>query len=230
MRQIPTPLDKVLRLQGILFRWSQAGLDHFTRGIEEQVSAGPGATPDENQRVWDEQRTKTREANSGDHVGLIAQEVETVLPELDHEDKEGYKHIRYQQLTALLVEAIKEQNAMIRKLSEKARRPGGGVTSAGATATRPLWCPLGCGGAMLAPQEWAGRMVGLDAWGIPPRPPGRLSSVTLWRRRPCRTTTGSRPTGGTCWRSSFRLCASRTQCGGRWTGRSRAASEPAASP
>ena len=52
-------------------------------------------------------------------MGLIAQEVETVLPELVHEDKEGYKHIRYQQVTALLVEAIKEQNAMIQKLSEK---------------------------------------------------------------------------------------------------------------
>ena len=53
------------------------------------------------------------------NVGLIAQEVETALPELVHEDKEGYKHIRYQQVTALLVEAIKEQNAMIQKLSEK---------------------------------------------------------------------------------------------------------------
>ena len=112
-------LDKVLQLQGILFRWSQAGLDYFTRDIEQLVSAGPVATPEENQKMWDEERKRTHEARSGDNVGLIAQEVEAVLPELVIEDRQGYKHIRYQQVTALLVEAIKEQNAMIQKLSEK---------------------------------------------------------------------------------------------------------------
>jgi hypothetical protein len=119
LRPIPRALDKVLQLQGILFRWSQAGLDYFTHDIENQVLAGPDATPEENQRVWDEERARSHEDRSGDNVGLIAQEVEAVLPELVNEDKQGYKHIRYDQITALLVEAIKEQNIMIKKLSEK---------------------------------------------------------------------------------------------------------------
>jgi len=42
--------------------------------------------------------------------------LEAVAPELVHEDEEGYKQIAYPQLTALLVEAIKEQQAQIRTL------------------------------------------------------------------------------------------------------------------
>ena len=41
-------------------------------------------------------------------VGVIAQEVETVLPEVVSEDAEGYKSVDYSKLTPLLVEAIKE--------------------------------------------------------------------------------------------------------------------------
>jgi len=41
-------------------------------------------------------------------VGLIAQEVETVIPELVHTDDNGYKSVSYEKLTAVLVEALKE--------------------------------------------------------------------------------------------------------------------------
>ena len=62
-----------------------------------------------------------------------------MIPELVHEDGDGYKHIRYQHLTALLVEAIKEQDAAVRALSaqvaalssrqpDRAMRRGGGST------------------------------------------------------------------------------------------------------
>ena len=49
----------------------------------------------------------------GKQMGLIAQEVEIVLPELVQTDREGYKGISYDKLTAVLVEAVKtlkEQN------------------------------------------------------------------------------------------------------------------------
>ena len=42
-------------------------------------------------------------------MGLIAQEVEKVIPELVRTDKEGYKAVSYEKLTAVLVEAVKEQ-------------------------------------------------------------------------------------------------------------------------
>jgi len=44
----------------------------------------------------------------GKQIGLIAQEVEEVLPELVSEDKDGYKAVSYTKLTAVLVEAVKE--------------------------------------------------------------------------------------------------------------------------
>jgi len=41
-------------------------------------------------------------------IGLVAQEVEKVIPELVHTDDDGYKSVAYDKLTAVLVEAIKE--------------------------------------------------------------------------------------------------------------------------
>ena len=46
-------------------------------------------------------------------LGLIAQEVEAVIPEIVAEIGDGYKGVEYSKLVALLVEAIKEQQAII---------------------------------------------------------------------------------------------------------------------
>ena len=40
-------------------------------------------------------------------VGVIAQEIETVFPELVHTDKKGYKSVQYSNIVAPLIEAIK---------------------------------------------------------------------------------------------------------------------------
>jgi hypothetical protein len=44
----------------------------------------------------------------GKQIGLVAQDVESVLPELVSEEKDGYKAVSYTKLTAVLVEAVKE--------------------------------------------------------------------------------------------------------------------------
>ena len=41
-------------------------------------------------------------------IGLIAQDVEEIIPELVKTNDHGYKSISYEKLTAVLVEAIKE--------------------------------------------------------------------------------------------------------------------------
>jgi|DEB0MinimDraft_4_1074332.scaffolds.fasta_scaffold02974_4 hypothetical protein len=46
-------------------------------------------------------------------VGLIAQDVQTVLPEIIDEDQDGYLGIRYTEAIPLLVAAIKEQQVLI---------------------------------------------------------------------------------------------------------------------
>jgi hypothetical protein len=54
---------------------------------------------------------KDKAQDAGTQVGMIAQEVETVLPELVSTDSEGYKSLAYDKMTAVLIEAIKELKA-----------------------------------------------------------------------------------------------------------------------
>ena len=51
-------------------------------------------------------------------IGLIAQEVEKIYPELVLTDVDGYKSVDYSKLTPILVEAIKELKAENDKLKE----------------------------------------------------------------------------------------------------------------
>jgi len=50
------------------------------------------------------------------HAGVIAQEVEAVLPEVVSEDASGIKNVAYGNMVALLIEAIKEQQTQIDEL------------------------------------------------------------------------------------------------------------------
>ena len=52
-------------------------------------------------------------------VGLVAQEVEEILPELVSEDNEGIKSLAYGNMVALLVECIKKQDERIESLEKK---------------------------------------------------------------------------------------------------------------
>jgi hypothetical protein len=52
-------------------------------------------------------------------VGVIAQEVEKILPELVSDRENGYKAVKYDKLTALLIQAVKELSARITELESK---------------------------------------------------------------------------------------------------------------
>jgi Chaperone of endosialidase len=138
LRPITHAVRMVRMLQGVRYRWGDSGLKYFTQGIDHNLSAGPNATEDQSDRIRESERRKALEALAGDRLGLVAQDVETVIPELVHEDGDGYKHIRYQHLTALLVEAIKEQDATVRALSAQVaalstRQPDRAVRRGGST-------------------------------------------------------------------------------------------------
>ncbi len=68
---------------------------------------------------WDKTNSHTEFLGDGRQTGLIAQEVEVLFPELVYEDMQGYKMIDYQKLTALNLEAIKEQQEMIEVLQNE---------------------------------------------------------------------------------------------------------------
>jgi hypothetical protein len=55
----------------------------------------------------------------GHDIGVIAQEVEKVLPELVTTRDNGYKAVRYEKIVALLIEAIKDQQSQIDELKSK---------------------------------------------------------------------------------------------------------------
>lgn len=52
------------------------------------------------------------------NIGLIAQDVEKVIPEIVHTSEEGLKSVEYGNLVALLIEAVKEQQKQIDELKE----------------------------------------------------------------------------------------------------------------
>lgn len=84
-------LDKVLQLRGVSFDWIEEKIPFYVKheGIHQ--------------------------------VGLIAQEVEQVVPELVVEGKieeNDAKSVRYGHVTALLIEAIKEQQEQINSLKQ----------------------------------------------------------------------------------------------------------------
>jgi len=57
--------------------------------------------------------------NAEKQIGVIAQEVEAIYPELVSTDENGYKSVSYEKFTPILIEAIKEQQAIIDELKAK---------------------------------------------------------------------------------------------------------------
>ncbi|MCP4755526.1 MAG: tail fiber domain-containing protein [Proteobacteria bacterium] len=60
---------------------------------------------------WDIDRFPKKGFEKGRQVGLIAREVEKVVPELVGTDEDGYKSVSYEKLSAVLIEAVKELKA-----------------------------------------------------------------------------------------------------------------------
>ncbi len=84
-------LDKVLRLRGVTYYWKN----------REEMAAAKGENPDS--LVY----------GYGDNlqIGVIAQELEEVLPELVNTDSQGFKSVDYVGIAPVLIEAIKELKA-----------------------------------------------------------------------------------------------------------------------
>jgi hypothetical protein len=67
---------------------------------------------------WKEE-TKDVHGYEGHDVGVIAQEVQAVLPEAIRTNDSGYLSVRYEKMIALLIEANKELAARVEELEKK---------------------------------------------------------------------------------------------------------------
>jgi hypothetical protein len=93
VKNITNPIDKIKLINGVEFDWTQKYID------------GNGGEDPYFMRRHD--------------VGVIAQEIEAVLPEVVATRENGIKAVKYDRIVALLIEAIKEQQKQIDELKSK---------------------------------------------------------------------------------------------------------------
>ena len=60
-----------------------------------------------------------QDLHKGHDIGVVAQEIEKVLPEIVTDRDDGYKAVKYEKLVALLIEGMKEQQKQIEELKER---------------------------------------------------------------------------------------------------------------
>ena len=62
---------------------------------------------------------KHEQFNGNNDIGVVAQEVEKVFPEIVDTRDNGYKAVKYEKMVALLIEAVKDQQKQIDKLKQR---------------------------------------------------------------------------------------------------------------
>jgi len=67
---------------------------------------------------WRKDEFKEKNFVATSQIGLVAQEVEKIIPQVVTTDVNGYKSLEYSKLVALLIEAVKEQQEKILSLEE----------------------------------------------------------------------------------------------------------------
>ena len=89
VKAIEDPLEKIKMIGGYNYTWNELGEAH-TMNKEGQTD-----------------------------VGVIAQEVEEIIPEAVTDKSNGYKAVQYEKIIPLLIECIKDQQTMIEKLQSE---------------------------------------------------------------------------------------------------------------
>ncbi len=91
IKNIKNPLEKISKINGVTFEWKKT----------------------------DDKMKKEVHSFEGNDVGVLAQEVEKVLPEVVVTRDNGYKAVKYEKIVPLLIEAIKDQQKQIDELKSK---------------------------------------------------------------------------------------------------------------
>ncbi len=91
-------------------------MDHEAeRAATDRIARLRGAT-------WEWREDAPEDAKQTAPMGVIAQDVEKVFPQLVHEDRDGIKSVEYSGLIGPLIEAIKELDTRLRAVEDRGRR------------------------------------------------------------------------------------------------------------
>jgi hypothetical protein len=107
--------DQVFYLGSL--QWSDASLKQNVQTIDnalEKIIALRGVSFEYRPELF-----KNQALTNDRHIGFIAQEVEAVVPEVVGDGADGIKAVAYENLTALLVEAMKQQNNQVESLKSE---------------------------------------------------------------------------------------------------------------
>jgi hypothetical protein len=107
IQPLENSLEKVLKLSGVNYRYKYE-FDKNPNGIKDtdEVKIKTAAN---------EEKIKSEDDL---RMGLIAQDVKEVLPEVVREDEKGYLSINYSDIVPLLIESIKQQQKQIEELKK----------------------------------------------------------------------------------------------------------------
>jgi len=119
---ISNPLEKLLQLRGVTFRMNLFEKREKALNTDEAYKLAKERTPELNHEIFDQiQKEKSRK-----QMGIIAQEVEKIIPEVVRTREDGLKSVAYSEMIGLLIEAIKEQQVLIDNLTLKMAAIDGG--------------------------------------------------------------------------------------------------------
>ncbi len=68
---------------------------------------------------WKDRRSEGRKSPDRQHYGVIAQQVEEVLPEIVNKGNDGTRRVAYIELIPVLIEAVKDQQNTISELQKQ---------------------------------------------------------------------------------------------------------------
>jgi len=88
---IDNPIEKINQISGVEFDW----------------------------KPLTEEERKSIHSHEGHDIGVIAQEIEEILPDVVETRDNGYKAVKYEKIVPLLIEAVKQQQKQIEELKGK---------------------------------------------------------------------------------------------------------------
>jgi hypothetical protein len=109
--EIANALSKLKQIRGVYFEWDKSAI----KQLEQNSTLSAKGNAIEGNKMKESVQLDAQ-FSDGKQIGVIAQEVESIMPEAVMTDSEGLKSVDYTKLIPLLIEAIKEQQKQIEDL------------------------------------------------------------------------------------------------------------------